>query len=350
MDATTYQCPGCGSALAFSIEKQLWACEFCRNEYSLGDLTANDEAARANSGVWQSSATLGDEVQGYRCRSCGAQILAEKNTAATFCAYCRSPAILPEQLGEIRRPDYILPFKIAKERALEMMLKACRARPFLPGAFRRDMRTGVISGLYVPFWLFSCDARGYLEAEADRVKTWSDSRYRYRKTDTYHVVRDAEMDVRHVPIDSSLKMDDAMMRAIEPFDYGQLAPFALEYLSGHYADSYDLTPEQAIPQGEGRMNDAVRDVMSGMTGTYTSVRRRRLDVYKRDSSMAYAMMPVWTFLYRYKEKDYAFFINGQSGKINGKLPISALRVTLWLAALLAFALPLAFLIATGGAA
>lgn len=343
-----YKCPGCGSALAFSIEKQLWSCDFCRNDYSLGDLTARDEAARADSGVRQSAETLGDELQGYHCRSCGAQILAEKNTAATFCAYCRSPAILPTQLGAVRKPDYILPFKIAKERALEMMIKACRARPFLPSAFRRDLRSGVISGLYVPFWLFSCNARGYLEAEADRVTSWSDSRYHYTKTDTYHVVRDADMDIRHVPIDASLKMDDDMMRAIEPFDYAQMEAFALQYLSGHYADSYDLTPEQAIPQGDGRMDTAVRDVMTGMTGGYTSVRRRRLDVYKRNTAMAYAMLPVWTFQYRYKNKDYAFSINGQTGKINGKLPISPGRVTAWLAALLVVIIPLAFLFASGG--
>ena len=336
MEATTYKCPGCGSVLEFSIETQNWACSHCQNEYNLGDLAAKEEASHTGGPVLRHEEMIGDGARAFRCQSCGAEIITDANTAATFCSYCRSSAVIPQQLGRARKPDFILPFQLAKQKAVGLMLDAVKLRPFLPGQFRRDLRDGVMTGLYVPFWLFSCHARGYLEAEGDRVTTWSDSEYRYRKVDTYHVVRDADMAIDRVPIDASDKMDDRRMQSIEPFDYSQLKPFALQYLSGHYADSYDMTPEAAVPLGQRRMDDAVKDKVRGMCTGYSALRTRRLDVYRRDEAMDYAMLPVWTFVYKYKDKDYSFALNGQSGKINGKLPVSAARVLAWLAASLAF--------------
>ncbi|MDR1736890.1 MAG: hypothetical protein LBR85_08510 [Oscillospiraceae bacterium] len=329
MDTTTYKCPSCGAALEFSIEKQQWACDFCGNVFSLGDLVGGE--AERSEHVHEDAGVFGGEVTGFRCQSCGAEIIAEKNTAATFCAYCRSPAIIPSQLGEVRKPNYILPFKISKDNAIEIMLNKCKRRPLLPLAFRRDIRQGVISGLYVPFWLFSCDARGFIEAEGDIITRWSDSHFRYTKIDTFLIVRDTDMHVSRVPIDASDKMDDAMMHAIEPYDYGHLEPFAMQYLSGHYANSYDMTPNEAIPIGDMRMDRAVVNVVEGMARKgYTVFRRRRLDIYKRNTVMHYAMMPVWTFVGKFREKDYVFSINGQTGKVSGKLPVSPGRVAAWL--------------------
>ena len=40
----------------------------------------------------------------------------------------------------------------------------------------------------------------------------------------------------------------------------------------------------------------------------------------------YAMLPVWLFTYKYKDKDYTFMVNGQTGKVVGEPPVSKLKV------------------------
>ena len=40
------------------------------------------------------------------------------------------------------------------------------------------------------------------------------------------------------------------------------------------------------------------------------------------NDIRYALLPVWFMTTRYKGKTYSFVINGQSGKMSGKLPIS----------------------------
>ena len=48
----------------------------------------------------------------------------------------------------------------------------------------------------------------------------------------------------------------------------------------------------------------------------------------------YGLLPVWKYIYQYKEQEYPFYVNGQTGKIVGTAPISAGKVwgytiTLW---------------------
>ena len=55
----------------------------------------------------------------------------------------------------------------------------------------------------------------------------------------------------------------------------------------------------------------------------------------------YILVPVWISSFMYKGKNYQFVVNGQTGKVGGKAPISALRVAIAILAgiaLLAFVL------------
>lgn len=42
----------------------------------------------------------------------------------------------------------------------------------------------------------------------------------------------------------------------------------------------------------------------------------------------YVLIPVWIGTYRYNNKTYRFLVNGETGKLSGKAPTSALKVTI----------------------
>jgi hypothetical protein len=53
-------------------------------------------------------------------------------------------------------------------------------------------------------------------------------------------------------------------------------------------------------------------------------------------------MPVWQYVYQYKNKDYPFYVNGETGKIIGTVPLSkgkvwAYSLTLWVLLTVIFA-------------
>ena len=101
MHVTEYKCPCCGAALKFGAEDQQMRCEYCENTFTLEAVQAcQTSEPEQDTFDWStSSAGWSQEEQGamraFHCPSCGGELLTEATTAATFCPYCGSPAILP---------------------------------------------------------------------------------------------------------------------------------------------------------------------------------------------------------------------------------------------------------------
>jgi hypothetical protein len=57
--------------------------------------------------------------------------------------------------------------------------------------------------------------------------------------------------------------------------------------------------------------------------SYDSVRVQDQSVYLKDEKWEYALLPVWTLTYhdQVKNEMYYFTVNGQTGKVCGKLPV-----------------------------
>ena len=68
--------------------------------------------------------------------------------------------------------------------------------------------------------------------------------------------------------------------------------------------------------------NTIQNLTSSITG-YNSVNVKNSNLNIRDAKWQYAMLPVWVMTYKHKEdgKMYYFAMNGQTGKICGKLPV-----------------------------
>ena len=69
----------------------------------------------------------------------------------------------------------------------------------------------------------------------------------------------------------------------------------------------------------------LRDSVSG----YSSVKTLRQDVRVKNSRTRYGLLPIWRYVYTYNNKEYPFYVNGQTGKIVGTAPVSPGRVWLY---------------------
>ena len=91
-----HKCPNCRATLKFNPHEQNWTCEYCRSAFTKEDIDAY-EVKRGNVIDEETeSVQLEKDENGmdiYSCPNCGAQIVADENTTATFCVYCKSTAI-----------------------------------------------------------------------------------------------------------------------------------------------------------------------------------------------------------------------------------------------------------------
>lgn len=333
MAVITYKCPNCGGVLEFNSESQNWKCEFCLSDFNNQDIKAIEKGLLDDFQHQEHQKVHEKEFESkgrtYSCTSCGAEIVTDNTTAATFCYYCHSPAILPGQLSGKYRPAKVIPFKFKREAATEAFIKWCKKKPLLSREFISTSQLRLLSGVYIPFWLFDCDIRGQISAEGRNIRTWTSGDKRYTETKYYDVGRTATAKFKGVPADGSKKTDDKLMETLEPFDYNQMEDFTMAYLSGYLAEKYDLDDSDVYGRITERLNDYAEKLLRDTISGYSSVSVRSCSINIDKSKATYVLLPTWIFTYNYKGKMYVFAMNGQTGKIAGSLPISTARMAAW---------------------
>jgi len=133
-----------------------------------------------------------------------------------------------------------------------------------------------------------------------------------------------------VPVDGSTKMDDALMESIEPFDISGAVPFKTAYLPGYMADKYDVDAASSIDRANQRIKQSTEDAFHSTVIGYTSVTTVDSNISLQNGRARYALYPVWVLNTKWRDKQFIFAINGQTGKIAGDLPMDKGTFWMWL--------------------
>ena len=340
-EARQFHCPNCNADLKFSPDLQKFVCEFCKGEFTEAEAIAymNQQDAFASQFDDGSQQTplppeqtptdsqnaertrFEEESRLYSCPSCGAEIVSDANTAASFCYYCHNPVILKGRVDGMYRPSMVLPFAFNKDKAVEIFMGWAKKKKFVPRDLVSSGQVEKLSGLYVPFWVADSSTSSYMEGLGENVRSWRVGDYQYTETKYYKVIRDATINYEGVTADGSQKIEDDLMEAIEPFDYSQARPFNMAYLSGFMADKYDVDKNQVFPRVRERMYNNNNDILQGSTHYHVIKNKRN---FNRIDSLTfhYMLLPVWFMTFSYKGKLWEYAVNGQTGKLAGELPIS----------------------------
>lgn len=322
--ADSRKCPSCGGNLIFSTEDQGLTCSFCGNVFDPGKLDLMDIIADLDK---DDSTELEDDKNEIVCGACGAHVITDKNTTATFCAFCGSPSLVTQRLSRQFRPDYLIPFKISKEDAQKRIERFAKTRKYVPNNFYNRSTFKKITGIYVPFWLM------------DSACTLHTNGYAYKNhisgRDRYSVVSDMEIRFKNVPFDGALAIEDDIMESIEPFDCSELKEFKTSYLQGFYSQRYDLSADKLSDRILGRLQRYGKEAASASLSGYDSKTFGICTARPHDLTQKYALFPVWILTYEYDGLIYKIAVNGQTGKTDGYLPTSkikrALRLSLYYA-------------------
>ena len=341
-----YKCPCCGGAIEFDIESQNMKCPYCDTDFEMETLKSYDDALKnegaddmtweTNAGTeWREGETEGMRV--YSCKSCGGEVVGDETTAATECPFCGNSVVMMGQFGGALKPDYVIPFKLDKNAAVEALKKHYSGKRLLPKVFKDQNHIDEIKGVYVPFWLFDTDAEANIRYKATRVRAWSDSEYNYTETSFYSVLRGGSIGFEKVPVDGSSKMADDLMESIEPFDFSQAVDFQSAYLAGYLADKYDVDAEQSIERANVRIKKSTESAFASTVQGYTSVVPEATTVRLNNGSAKYALLPVWLLNTTWNGQKYTFAMNGQTGKFVGDLPMDKGAYKKWFFGLTALA-------------
>ena len=343
----SYQCPACTGPLRYDGSLGQLICDYCGSAFSVQQIEGlmNDKVEQAEAAGLQAEAkpAYSDDgtewfepgMKAYNCPSCGAELVCEETTAATSCPYCGNPTVVPAQFHGMRKPDYILPFKLDKNAAVAALKRYYQGKRLLPKSFSAQNHIEEIKGVYVPFWLFDGQAVVDITYNATRSQSHRAGNQRITVTDHFVLRRAGTVDFARIPADASSKMPDAHMDAIEPFDYSELKPFSMAYMPGFLADKYDVEAKDCRERADSRAANTAENVVNQTAVGYTSCVPVSKNIRLRRGAVKYALLPVWMLSTRWNGKNFLFAMNGQTGKLIGDLPVDKGRAFAWFAGIAA---------------
>ena len=334
MNTTAYTCPCCGGPLTYSGESGRLECAACENSYDTEALEMLNpaESEQHISFDRPSDGFQADEngVQAYICKNCGAELMTEDTTTATECPYCGSPTILPDRIEGGVKPELVVPFKMTKEQAQKQFEDYFKGKRLLPNIFLNGRnRIAEMRRLYVPYWLFDCDAHADIVYDAEKQHTERRGEWEITRTEHYVVRRRGSMRFENIPVDGSVKLDDKISESLEPYDLSSAVPFSPAVLAGALADHADAECAQCESRAAERVENSIASAMRGTVTGYGTVSERSRHIQTEGGRATPALMPVWLITTEKENRTYTFAINGQTGKLTTDVPTDRKKALLW---------------------
>lgn len=308
------KCPSCNGALEYNPSYAQMECPFCGNMFEPQVAMHAVSRAQTQAEEAQIRYKATDETQEtmeckiYACTSCGGELMVNDVECSTFCSYCGQPTVVFSRVSKERKPKYIIPFKITKNQAMDIFNKRVSDSKFLPDE-ALHLQPDKVRGIYVPYYIHDIYFR---------------TRKEYLKGPKVYI-READCLFRDLYLEVSSQIDDMTSQFLEPFDLKELKPFAPAYLSGFYADKYDVEYGYNTDRLVNTIDKLVSKEIRNSVNDEKFDHRKHNEHYevKRND---YAFFPIWFITFRYQDEPFTVMINGQTGKIVGSMPIDKKKV------------------------
>jgi len=224
-----------------------------------------------------------------------------------------------------------------------------------PNGLQDYARKGrAMAGIYTPYWTFDADTRS-------RYTGQRGTHYYVTKTVTRNGkrVQVRERRTRWRPVSGQVArfFDDLLVLgsrslpkgytdALEPWDLSTLEPYQPNFLAGFRAEGYQVELEDAYAEAREKMDQIIRtDVRRDIGGDEQRVGSVDTDI--GTLTFKHVLLPVWLAAYKFKGKSYRFVVNGQTGKVQGERPWSAVKIAIAVIIGLIIAAGIAYLVMQG---
>lgn len=346
-----YACPSCGGEAQWNPAKQALVCPFC-GTVSPAKLNSTGSVEIHENDLISALQNIGSEKRGLqvekkavKCQSCQAISLFDPQKVSQRCEFCGSSALIPvEQQGQAIRPESLLEFKISEAQVRDSVRAWYGSRWFAPSALKSRALTDTVKGIYLPYWTFDAQVHADWTAESGyyyyetEVYRDSDGREQTRQVQRTRWTfssgsRDHFFDDELVP--ASRGVPAPLLRKIEPFPTTtNLKPYDPGYLSGWTVEQYQIDLVAAAQQARSEMDSELNQLCAREVPGDT---HRNLSVTANYSGQTFKhiLVPAWVLAYTFGAQSFQVVVNGYTGTIAGKHPLSWIKITLTVLAVIA---------------
>lgn len=338
LESELYECPSCGANLKFLPEKEALYCEYCEATIKLKGETSDEELDfLANceniKNDWDS------ETKIIHCDNCGANNVISKYEITSNCPFCGSASVVDtnELVGE--KPNRVIPFKISKEETIINYRKWLKKKFFVPRKIKKNIPNPILNGVYIPSWTYDTKTFSTYEGRLGKRYTKTVGSGKNKRTVTeiryFRVSGAHSVNLDDILVCSGTKLQQPVLDDLAPYDTNNSYVYDERYLAGFSAEHYKFTLKEGWFIGKKKADIVIRKQILNKY-SYDVVDYLNVHSIYNDIKYKYVILPVWICIYKYNSKDYSFIVNGETGKVVGKNPVSPFKVALVVLLVIAF--------------
>jgi len=335
-----FQCPTCGSSLKHDTPAGSMICPTCGYvENACQENTDNvmfDFAGTENNPSFQD---WGVPVQTVICSGCGGKAVVTAPEGSLNCTFCGSQQITALDEAPGIHPDSIIPFKLDRDKAQASISDWINKRYLAPFSFKSEYLPGQFAGIYIPYWSFDAQinaaytgqaANNYTDMEIDTVTSDDRTDTKKRKVKKLRwrfVAGTIEKKFKNVMFSDTVQLDAKTLENLEPFKLNELVKYSPKHLAGYAAGHCKSGLAQIWKRAQSYMGGLVREEARSTVKRGSDV-VGAVNTCATFSEIAFKklLLPVWITSYKYKNKIYHIYINGQTGMMVGESPKSVLKI------------------------
>lgn len=328
-----YPCNNCGAPLEYTPNTGTLTCPYCGTENEIQqDETVIEELdfeTYLENYVKENSFTS----KVITCTNCKATPTMDENLTSFICPYCSSP-LVESNAHEERyiQPGYLMPFKISKQNVDQILAKWVNGLYFAPNKLKRAaISPENFHGIYMPFWTYDAQAHVSYTGERGTYYTVTVGSGKNRRTETrvrwtYASGRFKQM-FDDVLVSGSRVLDSSLLRGVNSWNLKGIIKFNKSYLAGFITEKYQVDLKDGFTDAKQQMDESIRySVKRDIGGDQQRI--TSIDSQLTDITFKHILLPIYISAFRYKDKLYSFYVNGQTGSISGKRPYSAIKIAL----------------------
>ncbi len=332
IEETDKKCPRCGGVMDFDPATGGLKCPYCDYEQEIKIEEEQPETAQEMSfadAENTENCNWGVEKKTVLCKACGAESVYDVLEIAAVCPFCGSNQVMEASDKKTMAPGGVVPFRISDEQASQLFKNWIKGKFFCPKLAKESAKAKSFKGVYLPYWTF--DTQTVSEYRADYGKD-----RRIRRGDQVQIVTDwyATQGVYQAAFDDELvcattNQNQSMLMGIEPYNTADNKSYKPEYVAGFAAERYAIGVKEAWESAKRSMKSKLHSsITQRIRSKYGADRVRNLIINTKYAGITYKylLLPVWISSYTYNGTVYKFMVNGQTGKVSGRTPISVPKV------------------------
>lgn len=333
-DAQSFQCPSCGGETHFDPHRHDLICTFCGNVTHTEEVLLGEAGEQIADFVMPTTFAHSWAQAQHRlvCQHCGAASLFPPKHRAEACPYCGAHQLIESPETErLLDPHGIVLMRLNQTQAETIFREWLNQGWFVPDDLKKLAQTHPLRPAYYPFWAFD----GTLHHD------WFTASQNIANPET---ILNTYLKMFDDVLTPGLRaMPMPLFERVNNFNLKQAMRFDPRYLAGWAALSYDIPMSQASLAVRANI---VQDARRTLRIRHPEARFGK--IVWTGITFKLLLLPLWTAAYRYNNRTYYLFINGQTGKIAGQKPIDTVKITLLiLVGLLALLLIALLLLAVG---